>query len=105
AARGVDLAQLVGEPADPSGAPVIVAMPAEDAVHLLDQLERQLRVVRVARGLRETEEVADGEGICPQVALLRTVSDETGSRGELHHQPDRFFGASSHGSARPWHRG
>src|SRR5262245_54842048 len=72
-------------------------MPAEDVVHPLDQLDRQLDVAWLSRGLGEAEEIAHCERVGPQVALLRTVADETGPLGELHHELDRFFGARLHG--------
>ena len=101
AARRVGFTVLLGEPADPSGAAIVGAMSTEDVMHPIDQLERQLRVARVSRHVREAEEVAHGERVGPQVALWRAVRGQTRALREPRHQLDCLFGARSHDPRAP----
>ena len=50
----------------------------------------------LSRHVREPEEIAHGERVGPQVALLGAHGGETRPLGESHHQLDRLFGARSH---------
>ena len=53
AASRLGFSLLVCETADPSSAAVVGAMPTENVVHAMDQLERQLREAQLSRHVRE----------------------------------------------------
>ena len=78
---GWRLALLLAQTADPSGARIVGPVASENVVHLVDQLERELRVALLARRARKPEEVADREGVGPQVALLGPFGAEAPRRG------------------------
>jgi hypothetical protein len=56
--------------AEPAGSPVILPVPAKDAVDLIDEAQREEPVFRT-RLLIERQERTDGKGIGPQVAAGR----------------------------------
>src|SRR5208282_2145197 len=56
ATRGMGLALSLAEAADPAGARVIGAMPAEGMVHLVDQPKRKAEVAIVAGGTGDPDE-------------------------------------------------
>ena len=62
---GMRLPRLLVEPADPAGAPIVGAMPAEHVVHLIDQREREIDVARVSGRATESQPRAYGERIRP----------------------------------------
>ena len=100
--RGVSVSRSAGQPADPTGAVVVGAMATEDVMHMTDQLERQLRKARIPRLAGESQEIADGERIGPQVTLLRPLGGEARTLGEPRHQLDRVFGVRFHDSTFCW---
>jgi hypothetical protein len=65
ASSRVSLAFLFTEPADPSGSRIIGTIDSKHVMHLVDQPEREIRVALFARRLRQSEEVADREGVSP----------------------------------------
>jgi hypothetical protein len=75
------LALLCVKPAEPAVTPIVCAMLSERMMDLVHQTQRRL-------GVTEAEEVADGEGVGPQVALGCALGGETGSFRETLHEFD-----------------
>ena len=61
-------------------------VPPEDLVNLIDEAQCESAIGRVARSLLELQEVADGEGVGPQVACRRLFSNQTRALSEVPHQ-------------------
>ncbi len=61
-------------------------MATELVVHSLDELERQRAPSRLAGGALQGEEVADGEGVGPEVAAALGVALQARALGEVVHQ-------------------
>src|SRR2546423_1177878 len=77
-----------GEPTDPAPGRAARAMATEDAMHAIDESQRELEIAVFAGRAREAEKVGDGERIGPQIASLWSVRLETGSFRKLCHQFD-----------------
>jgi hypothetical protein len=73
----VPLALRFTETTDPSDPRVVGSVPPEDMVHLIDEAQCESTIGCVARSLLELQEVADGEGVGPQVACRRLFSNQT----------------------------
>lgn len=86
----VRLALLIGKTADPPGPRVVVAVPAEGMVYLVDEAEGKGAVGRIAGPAEEFEVVADRISVRPEVAPRRGVGRvKPGQAGELRHEvPD-----------------
>ena len=67
-------------------------------MHLVDQLQRQLRVSPYAGGVRQAEKIADGERVGPEITLRRAFRDQTGALREARHQVDSLSSARIHGA-------
>ena len=77
--------------ADPPRAPVIVPMPAQGVMNLVDQLQCAFRVALLAAAARQAEIVADREGVRPQVAPPGSFRCKPGTLREVIHQRDGFI--------------
>jgi hypothetical protein len=55
-------------------------------VNLFDQPERQVRIALLSGNLREAQEVADGEGVGPQIAARGMRRDEPRALGVARHE-------------------
>jgi hypothetical protein len=72
--------------ADRAGAPIVGPVPPQRPMHAVDELQGELGVPRLPGRARETQEVAHGEGIRPQVALSRSPAARCGALREAKHQ-------------------
>jgi hypothetical protein len=77
-----DLVELT-EPALPG---LVVAVPAEGVMHLVDEAKGEVDP-------SQAEEVADREGVGPEIAFGRPPGGEAGPLGERQHQLEGFGGA------------
>jgi hypothetical protein len=55
-------------------------------MHLIDEAQRELAVGLVVRSTLELQEVADGEGVRPQVSLRLSFSNQARALGKRHHE-------------------
>jgi hypothetical protein len=78
---------------------LVTTMTSELVVHLIDEPESQLSVWFVAGLSRERKEVANREGIRPEIAPRWMALRQTRPLCELHHQLDRVGHARLHGIA------
>jgi hypothetical protein len=65
---------------------VIRPVAPEDVMHLMDELQRAVELAALAALLVQPEEIADSEGIGPEVAARWRRSGEAGGDCELIHQ-------------------
>jgi hypothetical protein len=89
-AGGVRFPLVLAEAAQPPSPGVVEAVAAQHVVNLIDEPQRELRVAVHAGGSRQSQEVADREGVGPQVATLRAGRLEARAGGERQHQPRRL---------------
>ena len=78
----------LAQPADPSRARIIVTMSSQCVMHAVNQAQSQFRVPLFPGRTRQTEKVANREGVGPQVALLRAFGTQPGAFRELQHESD-----------------
>jgi hypothetical protein len=76
---------LLSQTTDPALPGVVGAMSPEDVVDLIDQTQGQLPVSAVPGAALQLQQVADGEGVRPQVAPRRPPAPETRTLDEGHH--------------------
>lgn len=86
AARRMKRALVIIESTQPAATRVIGPVPPEHRVHLIDEVERELAVMRVAGAPGEREEIADGEGVRPEVAARWLARREPRARREAQPQ-------------------
>ena len=68
--RGMQTALLLIKAADPPGSGIVVPVPSERPVHLIDELQSQILEFVVPRLLVKAQKVTDREGVGPEVAPL-----------------------------------
>ena len=68
---------------DPASARVVGTMPPQDVMNLVDEAQRQVEVASLSALAIEPEEVADREGVRPEVAARWSAARKAGSLGEL----------------------
>ena len=90
AARGYDVVINYKSNAG-TAARVVGAMPAEDVMDAIDQLQRELAIPRVAGRPIQAQEVANRKSVRPEVALCRTAPAQAGALREFHHQRDNLL--------------
>jgi hypothetical protein len=91
AARRVIFGVPPVEAAQPTMAVVVGAMPSQDVMHLIDEPQRQFPVSGLTGDASETEKVADGESIGPEIAPRRSLPAHAGALRETQHDCRRFF--------------
>ena len=90
----------VGEAADPAAAAIVGAVFAERVVNLVDEPQRQVQLRPISGFMEQTEVVARGERVGPQIAAHRLRGRQAGARGEGSHE---LVGADQrHQSASGW---
>jgi hypothetical protein len=87
ACNGMQPADPLFKPADPAAAEVIIPMAAEDFMHLVHKVQGPMQVLLTAALLIESQVIADGKGVGPQVTANRcsTFRQQTGPAGEFTH--------------------
>ena len=66
---------VVGAARDPASTHVVRTVPPQHVVDLIDEAQREVQVAALPALAMEAEEVADGEGVRPQVPARRLVAD------------------------------
>jgi|PlaIllAssembly_1097288.scaffolds.fasta_scaffold2906877_1 DNA-binding response OmpR family regulator len=62
---GMVRALVLIKTADPAFALIIGAMPAEDGMDLMDEVQSELPVLLLSGFTIKPKEITDGEGVCP----------------------------------------
>jgi hypothetical protein len=78
----------LAQPADPSLARVVATMSSQCVMYAANQAHSQICVPLFPSRTRQAEKVANREGVCPQVALLRTFRTQPGAFRKAGHQLD-----------------
>ena len=90
AGQGVAAAFLFTQTADPALPGAFRTVTGQHMVNLIDQLQRQRPVTAIAGGGEQAEEIAQGEGIGPQIASGRAGRcAQPGACGKIGHKPCR----------------
>jgi hypothetical protein len=79
------------ESAQPSLPLVVLPVPPQHLVDLVDQSARPLQVTLLPGLPRQPQKVADGEGVGPQVSIRGTLRGQPRPFGEGSHVSDGFF--------------
>src|SRR5688572_8642996 len=82
AARQVGLSFLLTESTDPALAWIVTSMSPERVMNLIDQAQREIEIGGLPRVLRETEQIAYGERIGPQIAPASVPGTQASAFGE-----------------------
>jgi hypothetical protein len=86
ARRGVLLPCRFFEPAQPSGARIVGAMLAQGVVHLIDESKSKVSVTVLPGASRKPEDVANREGVGPEVTFRRLGRSEPGPVRKARHE-------------------
>ena len=78
------LALLVAEPTEPTVTRVTIPMSPQRLMDLIDQLQGKCIVLFFTGHASQTDKVAYGEGVCPEIALPGAVGRKPRTRGEAH---------------------
>ena len=84
---GMLLAFRLVQPADPPGLGVVPTSPAEGVMDLIHEPQRQIPIPGVFRQIVETQEIADGKGVGPEISFRRGgAARRSGCFREIGHQ-------------------
>ena len=94
--RGMTLAIVLVQPADPALARIVVGKAPQHVMDLVHQLQGKVSVAFLAGQARHFEEIADGEGVGPEIASRGTAGNQAGPAGEGLHQVDGLLQTAVH---------